>query len=77
MDSWFIPGVATDPGTGYQGEALEVDLPKAAPKKAKKSANDFNPFAPKTYVGPSPRAKKEIGSFVSKWLDRYAERFCK
>ena len=70
MDGWFIPSTAVDPtAEGVLNiPSLEVDMPK--PKK-KQSANEFNPFSPKTrIVELSPRAKRDIGDFVSHWLDK-------
>ena len=36
---------------------------------------------PKRYEPPkrglSPKARRDLGSFVASWLDRYAKRYCK
>jgi len=79
MDNWFMAGTAEDPTAKGKVEIkpLEVEGFETPKEKMMRELAEARIRRTESVRQLSDRAKSEVGEFVSYWLDRYAQRFCK
>jgi len=79
MDNWFIASVAVDPLAQGKAEVktLEVEGFETPQEKMMRQLAEARIRRTEGVHKLSKKAKGEVGEFVSYWLNRYEERFCK